>query len=124
VTDKIEAEIKVEQAKKAEREKLLAPKEPSKSPEPEGDSAAAAKEDVKGEEAPEATETAQGEAPDDVNATTEPTTATSAGDAAADTPAGQTNGEDAGRPGSSGAHKRSASELSTASDKSAKRQKK
>ncbi|KAH7148724.1 SWR1-complex protein 4 [Dactylonectria macrodidyma] len=71
VSDKIDAEIKVEQAKKAEREKVLAPPEPVPEKKPEGENGEADK---------------------------------------------------TGRPGSS--HKRSASVLSGASDKSSKRQKK
>ncbi|KAH7149480.1 SWR1-complex protein 4 [Dactylonectria estremocensis] len=85
VSDKIDAEIKVEQAKKAEREKALAPPEPV----PEK------KEDGEDDKHPEAADAPKDKPEDD---------------------------EASGRPESS--HKRSASVLSGASDKSSKRQKK
>ncbi|KAI1806816.1 hypothetical protein F4811DRAFT_509465 [Daldinia bambusicola] len=127
MNDKIEAEIRLEKAKKAEREKALAP------PQPE--------DEAKGEESEE-TPTANGEdkkedAAADKNAAVKtgseaPATNDEAkGDAAGESggpanAAGAEKGaEDKGvRPESSGGRKRSASVLSASSDKSAKRQKK
>lgn len=140
VTDKIDAEIKVEQAKKSEREKALAP------PETEGQA----------EKTEEGTESAGNIADESVvtngeDANASQVNASQAGDGdeagegedgnedgdedeAAETPKAEDeadladeeedNAEQGGRPGSSGAHKRSASVLSSMSDKSAKRQKK
>lgn len=130
VSDKIDAEIKIEQAKKAEREKALAPAES----EPE------TKEETKDGEgdvdkAPEAADTSKEKSEGDEVATTNPVSEAATKDAvdsaaptneAAETSAKpeEENGEadKNGRPGSS--HKRSASVLSGASDKSTKRQKK
>ncbi|KAH7376238.1 SWR1-complex protein [Plectosphaerella cucumerina] len=116
VTDKVDAEIKLEAAKKAEREEKLKPKEspaPQKADE-EANAPPAATEDDK-----EAANGADdGKDADDTAAPAEP-----AAEPAADAPTEEATKER--RPGSSGAHKRSASVLSTVSDdKGAKRQKK
>ncbi|KAF4967155.1 hypothetical protein FZEAL_10569 [Fusarium zealandicum] len=125
VSDKIDAEIKVEQAKKAEREKAMAPS---------GSEAEHDKEKRNGDEAENGImATCESAAkPNSENVTSE-----NAGDDAkqdSEAAASNTDGleastkgaaETTGRPGSSGVtRKRSASVLSTTSDKSIKRQKK
>ena len=146
VSDKLDGEIKIEQAKKAEREKTNAPPDASNA---EG-KAGAEKEDQKDDDvgdddeaddegdvtaAPGAVgddddETAKPSKNSDDNALSEtPAEAPNAGTAAdADEKNAQGEGEREERtlrPGSSGAsHKRSASVLSATSDKSSKRQKK
>ncbi|KAH7326057.1 SWR1-complex protein 4 [Stachybotrys elegans] len=134
VTDKIDAEIKIEQAKKAEREKDLAPgeAEPEKAEEPGSE----------GEKKEDATASAETAKPDEKQTDATAGAGEKLGEKAGDKPA--TADEDQQdleppadeaaesaveekneRPGSSGAsHKRSASVLSAVSDKSAKRQKK
>ncbi|KAL0942205.1 swr1-complex protein 4 [Colletotrichum truncatum] len=145
VTDKIDAEIKVELAKKAEREKLNAPPEPepaAESKEGQDESKAAEKEDDKPAESEKkaeaaATEPTKTDKPktngEEASAESPPATN---GEENADVPDAAEEGkgnvekekEKSGRPGSSGAsHKRSASVLSGGGgidDKSAKRQKK
>ena len=142
VNDKIDAEIKLERAKKAEREKHLAPPEPPAAPQPSS-------------EKTETTVTEEKKQPENAAAEAE-TAVASAGDQVAEAPASgqgpeaknappggnkpvaevdnpggdadikQEAGDDKGgeRPGSSNGNKRSASVLSSVSDKSAKRQKK
>ncbi|KAI9167632.1 SWR1-complex protein 4 [Paramyrothecium foliicola] len=128
VTDKIEAEIKLEQAKKAEREKALAPPETeqSKSSEAEAETAGNKDSEVsKSDDATEDKETAQGDKLEGGKPATEASATAAGSDKPADTPADQGKGEETARPGSSGVlHKRSSSVLSTVSDKSAKRHKK
>ena len=129
VTDKIEAEIKLEQAKNAEREKALAPAESdgkTADSEEAANVAASTKESetTKGDDI-SATETVKSEKANGTNNADEPSTKNGGGGDSTETPGDQGKGDDAGRPGSSGVlHKRSASVLSTVSDKSAKRQKK
>lgn len=142
VSDKIDAEIKVELAKKAEREKAQAPPEP----EPAAPEAEEKQEDGQGAEA--ATAADEPKAKPEGGAAPPPPAAASeakppggeeasnkndeAGSAAAVVPEASTKAADGaaeadknGRPNSSGnPHKRSASVLSGASDKSSKRQKK
>ncbi|GKT50972.1 SWR1-complex protein 5 [Colletotrichum spaethianum] len=140
VTDKIDAEIKLELAKKAEREKTNQPEADPAAESKEGEGASRSMEDKKDK-------TADGEtnveaAPAEAAKTDEPKTN---GDAAGAEAAAVTNGEGeaaapaateegkgdadkdrSARPGSSGAsHKRSASVMSAGGeDKTAKRQKK
>ncbi|KAF4493192.1 SWR1-complex 4 [Fusarium agapanthi] len=132
VSDKLDAEIKVEQAKKAEREKAMAP--------PESDSTVEkdkVDQDTGTGNNPEAgaatratTEKADGDvtsAPGDANKDASETTAPTieASDASSKETELLNENDKNGRPGSSGAaHKRSASVLSGVSDKSNKRQKK
>lgn len=132
VSDKIDSEIKVEQAKRAEREKAMAPPEAEKGT---GDAKAdAGTSDNKTDDTAKPTDDATAETNED-EAKAKPAGETSNGDAAdtatedqgASTKAGDDKHEreKSTRPGSSGAsHKRSASEISGTSDKSAKRQKK
>lgn len=132
VTDKIDGEIKIEQAKKAEREKALAPPETEDQAEEKteatGEEAGGAADEsvvTNGEEANDTTQAA--EAADDNNEATAQASAKADGEEdASDGEAENGAAEEKGlRPGSSGAtHKRSASVLSSVSDKSAKRQKK
>lgn len=133
VSDKLDGEIKIELAKKEEREKANAGSKPANAAETQdGGSGADQGDAAKGEEKATAT-TAEGtKSSEDVAATDskagKPPTSTGANQST-DSAAGK-NDEDAdpeksARPGSSGnAHKRSASVLSTVSDKSNKRQKK
>jgi DNA methyltransferase 1-associated protein 1 len=147
VSDKLDGEIKIEQAKKAEREKNQGPVDPEKGTTADGegkpdDDEGKKTDDTTGDE-PEDKATATGEASDDKAGETkdhqkaQPEEADHAGkgpppkpeqgeEAATEKPAqGQRERERSARPGSSsGPHKRSASVLSTMSDKSAKRQKK
>lgn len=134
VSDKIDAEIKVEQSKKAEREKLL------KASEPEADAAESKdmssppqSKDSGAEGTEESADVSAAETNGDVSAVPKPTgegddeNATGGG-SSTDKPEGSLDpkdGEKNVRPSSSGAsHKRSASELNEDGDKSAKRQKK
>ncbi|KAH6899952.1 hypothetical protein B0T10DRAFT_11478 [Thelonectria olida] len=134
VSDKIDAEIKVEQAKKAEREKAQAPLEPEQALEGEekregqsGDKGTDATNEPKakpeGGAAPAAAETkpsGEDSIKDEAASTAEAT------DASTKAAEGTGEADKPGRPGSSGnGHKRSASVLSGTSDKSpTKRQKK
>ncbi|KAH6968687.1 hypothetical protein HG530_006373 [Fusarium avenaceum] len=126
VSDKLESEIKIEEAKKAEREKALAP--------PESESSAGKDQETKdgdntegpGAAAANAEKTngivtsAPEDASKDALETAAPTTETADNETEQNTETDKN-----GRPGSSGAtHKRSASVLSNVSDKSNKRQKK
>ncbi|KAF5002313.1 hypothetical protein FDECE_10669 [Fusarium decemcellulare] len=125
VSDKIDAEIKVEQAKKAEREKVMAPPEPQAEPE-EGkkerddtNESARAAHDAAGKPNGNGITAGDDITKDSAEATASTTEAPgSSTKEAEEIPEVEKNG----RPGSS--HKRSASVLSSTSDKSAKRQKK
>lgn len=134
VSDKLDAEIKIEEAKKAEREKALAGPggEPTTAEAAEGDAADKMEEGKAEGDAPVGPSTKEQQAahtiedPDTDDAAAE---AAKAGDAAeAEDKPGEmpTDKEKTARLGSTGpaSHKRSASVLSTTSDKSAKRQKK
>lgn len=142
VSDKLDAEIKVEEAKRAEREKLHGPPPPPPPParadadsEKKSEEDAAAKSDGD-KDAPistdqpdgKATSTADdaGETNDDPSAQSAEATEEQAQDRKQDDAATKAGEADkTARPGSSsGAHKRSASVFSTVSDKSVKRQKK
>ncbi|KAK6951081.1 hypothetical protein Daesc_007610 [Daldinia eschscholtzii] len=127
MNDKIEAEIRLEKAKKAEREKALAP------PQPEDEAKAGESEetpttngeDKKGDAG------VNGDAVDKTNSEAPATNGERNGDAAgesgqsANAESAENGAEDKGvQPESSNGHKRSASVLSASSDKSAKRQKK
>lgn len=136
VSDKLEAEIKIEEAKKAEREKAAAGPEA----EGEGDAAAAEGEtQAKADDEPAADGDAAAAKPDEAAPTIEePETGAAEGDAAEAAKAEEaaeaadkaeemvTDKEKGSRLGSTGpsSHKRSASVLSAVSDKSSKRQKK
>ncbi|KAI1105093.1 hypothetical protein F4804DRAFT_305107 [Jackrogersella minutella] len=113
--DKVDAEIRLERAKKAEREKALGishPKEGAKA------GASGGGEKVNGDGV---NGTTNGQKEKEAHATN----GTTNGNKGADGVEKQTSSENkGGRPGSSGGHKRSASVLSGISDKSAKRQKK
>ncbi|KAK2056559.1 SWR1-complex protein 4 [Colletotrichum caudatum] len=144
VTDKIDAEIKLELAKKAEREKLKqpAPDSAAESKEKEGESAGQSAEEKKDKSAD--SEANAEAAPAEAAKTDEPKTngdaaraeapAATNGEAEAAVPAatedgkGEADKDRPARPGSSGAsHKRSASVMSAGGggdDKIAKRQKK
>jgi DNA methyltransferase 1-associated protein 1 len=126
VSDKLESEIKIEEAKKAEREKALAPPESESSAgkdqetkdgdNTEGPGAAAANAEKTNGNVTSAPE----DASKDALETAAPTTETADNETEQNTETDKN-----GRPGSSGAtHKRSASVLSNVSDKSNKRQKK
>ncbi|KAF9767366.1 swr complex subunit [Fusarium sp. DS 682] len=124
VSDKLDAEIKVEQAKKAEREKAMAPPESESTTEKDTidqDPQAAAAEGTTNVKTNSDVTSAPGDANKDASETAAPTTE------APDAPTKETGNdtEKNGRPDSSGAtHKRSASVLSSVSDKSNKRLKK
>jgi DNA methyltransferase 1-associated protein 1 len=145
VTDKIEAEIKLEMAKKEEREKKNAPpasetkpgdenKDKSAEASKDGKDAATATTDsdsskatASAQAAPSTDEgaasTGEGNAQVQMNGEEAASAAETKVDAAKDDASGEK--DKAARPGSSSAsHKRSASVLSTVSDKSSKRQKK
>lgn len=114
LSDKLEGEIKLEEAKKVERERAKGVLG--------GDEAGKAGEGEEGRKGKEATEEAAGEGG-------QAAAAEAKADGIKEEPGAEkekTTAPDAtaARPGSSGAHKRSASVLSTTSDKSAKRQKK
>ncbi|KAL6865974.1 swr complex subunit [Amphichorda felina] len=126
VSDKLDAEIKLEQAKKAEREKAQAPTE-------SGPREAEGADDEKAKAGPDtAIETTEEKAPKseedpkgEDNADPEKEGDGGGGEEAAAAGGEKGEGEKVTRGGSRGvAHKRSASVLSTVSDKSAKRQKK
>ncbi|KAK1994396.1 SWR1-complex protein 4 [Colletotrichum falcatum] len=143
VTDKIDAEIKLELAKKAEREKLKqpAPDPAAESKEKEAENASQSTEEkkdkpaddeAKAEAAPvEAAKTDEPNTNGDVAGAEAPAATNGEGEAAALPAAteegkGESDKDRPARPGSSGAsHKRSASVMSAGGDdKSAKRQKK
>ncbi|OAA60727.1 SWR1-complex protein 4 [Cordyceps fumosorosea ARSEF 2679] len=143
VSDKLDAEIKIEEAKKAEREKALAGPNEAAAGEPatatEGDAAAKTQEKAEGNAAASASAPDATKADEAAPTIEEPETgaaaaATKAEDAAPAAPAGDkaaatetpSEKEKPYRLASAGpaAHKRSASVLSATSDKSAKRQKK
>ncbi|KAF5659619.1 swr1-complex 4 [Fusarium heterosporum] len=126
VSDKLESEIKIEEAKKAEREKTMAPPEPESSVGKNQESSTGDNTDGSG------AATANGEganggvtpAPEDASKDGLETTAPTAETLDKETER-NTETDKNGRPGSSGAtHKRSASVLSNVSDQSNKRQKK
>ncbi|KAF4458040.1 SWR1-complex protein 4 [Fusarium austroafricanum] len=131
VSDKLDGEIKVEQAKKAEREKATAPPE---SESISGNQTDQEKDDGNNTEAAATVETttekASGgitSAPEDASKDASDTAApiTKALDVSTKEMEQDAETDKNGRPGSSGAtHKRSASVLSSVSDKSNKRQKK
>ncbi|KEY67111.1 hypothetical protein S7711_07086 [Stachybotrys chartarum IBT 7711] len=137
ITDKIDVEIKLEQAKKAEREKTAAPSSEATAEKvdgaTQGDSnggAVAANtttSDVPGEkgEQDKAADTVKPDVGDDDDAETPVAESAEASAQPTENGAEDAGDEKTDRPGSSGAsHKRSASVLSAVSDKSAKRQKK
>ncbi|EWZ37558.1 SWR1-complex protein 4 [Fusarium oxysporum f. sp. radicis-lycopersici 26381] len=132
VSDKLDAEIKVEQAKKAEREKAMAPPESDSTVEKDkadqdtgtgnNSEAGAATGATTGKADGDAT-SAPGDANKDASEIAAPTI--EASDASSKETGLLNEIDKNGRPGSSGAaHKRSASVLSSVSDKSNKRQKK
>ncbi|KAM0076015.1 swr complex subunit [Fusarium odoratissimum] len=133
VSDKLDAEIKVEQAKKAEREKAMAPPESDSTVEKDkadqdtgtgnnSEAGAAAAGATTGKADGDAT-SALGDANKDASEIAAPTI--EASDASSKETELLNEIDKNGRPGSSGAaHKRSASVLSSVSDKSNKRQKK
>ncbi|KAB5515251.1 hypothetical protein GE09DRAFT_1160679 [Coniochaeta sp. 2T2.1] len=112
VSDKVEAEIKLEEAKKAERDRArgIVP-EAEKKAEGQGEERIVPNSQESGGGAAEGGGGEEGQATERSETTTV---------AIKD----EDGGQETARPGSSGAHKRSASVLSTTSDKSAKRQKK
>ncbi|KAI5927392.1 SWR1-complex protein 4 [Camillea tinctor] len=140
MNDKIDAEIRTEQAKKAEREKALAASQAEGGAKAEGESSSQAqgksgdKGQVNGNKPATNGEPADKAANAKTNGEEPATNGTTDGesdetpDAMNDDEAEQVKeeaGDDrASRPGSSGGQKRSASVLSSVSDKSAKRQKK
>ncbi|CAJ2502557.1 Uu.00g099510.m01.CDS01 [Anthostomella pinea] len=133
INDKVDAEIKVEQAKKAERERASVAQAQAQTKSEDTDSS---REDKKSDQT--VTNGAGAAANDEVSGhpherTNREGTSTNGATAEAMQIDGagesslvkQETGDDkAARPGSSGAHKRSASDLSSVSDNSAKRQKK
>ncbi|KAI1336768.1 SWR1-complex protein 4 [Xylariaceae sp. FL0016] len=140
MNDKLDAEIKVELAKKAEREKATAPAQPAPQPNAENTAPAQPQND---EKSGDGAATVNGETPaaaacNQTDGTQPATNGTTKGESKGEdqdatkmdlgeTSAGikqEASDDKAPRPGSSGGHKRSASVLSTVSDKSAKRQKK
>jgi DNA methyltransferase 1-associated protein 1 len=126
VTDKVEAELKVEQAKKDEREAVKqANADPEgKTGESGGDAAGAPSQESEAAKGEDATSTAGAGVEKAAVSNNEVEAPASAGDSA-ENAGEETKADETGRPGSSGApHKRSASVLSSVSDKSAKRQKK
>ncbi|CCT68662.1 probable SWR1-complex protein 4 [Fusarium fujikuroi] len=132
VSDKLDAEIKVEQAKKAEREKAMAPPESESTVEKDkadqdpgtgNDSEAGAATGATAGKADGDVTSAPGDTSKDISEMTAPTI--EASDASSKETELLNEIDKNGRPGSSGAaHKRSASVLSSVSDKSNKRQKK
>ncbi|KAI0601531.1 SWR1-complex protein 4 [Biscogniauxia sp. FL1348] len=140
MNDKIDAEIRTEQAKKAEREKALAASQPETEAKTEGESATQAqgksgdKSQVNGNKPTTNGEAADAAASDKANGEELVTNGITKGADNETSDAMNIDGveqvkEEAGddkasRPGSSGGQKRSASVLSSISDKSAKRQKK
>jgi DNA methyltransferase 1-associated protein 1 len=132
VSDKLDAEIKVEQAKKADREKAMAPPESDSTVEKDkaDQDTGTGNNTEAGTAAGTTTEKADGDvtsAPGDTNKDASETAAPTieASDASNKETELLNETDKNGRPGSSGAaHKRSASVLSSVSDKSNKRQKK
>ncbi|KAI1062063.1 hypothetical protein LB506_009800 [Fusarium annulatum] len=132
VSDKLDAEIKVEQAKKAEREKAMTPPESESTVEKDktdqdpgtgNDSEAGAATGATAGKADGDVTSAPGDTSKDISEMTAPTI--EASDASSKETELLNEIDKNGRPGSSGAaHKRSASVLSSVSDKSNKRQKK
>ncbi|RBA11898.1 SWR1-complex protein 4 [Fusarium proliferatum] len=132
VSDKLDAEIKVEQAKKAEREKAVTPPESESTVEKDktdqdpgtgNDSEAGAATGATAGKADGDVTSAPGDTSKDISEMTAPTI--EASDASSKETELLNEIDKNGRPGSSGAaHKRSASVLSSVSDKSNKRQKK
>ncbi|KAF5639085.1 SWR1-complex 4 [Fusarium sp. NRRL 25303] len=132
VSDKLDAEIKVEQAKIAEREKAMAPPESESTVEKDkadqdkgtgNDSEAGAATGATAGKADGDVTSAPGDTSKDISEMTAPTI--EASDASSKETELLNEIDKNGRPGSSGAaHKRSASVLSSVSDKSNKRQKK
>ncbi|KAF5718272.1 SWR1-complex 4 [Fusarium globosum] len=132
VSDKLDAEIKVEQAKKAEREKAMAPPESESTVEKDkadqdpgtgNDSEAGAATGATAGKADGDVTSAPGDTSKDISEMTAP--AIEASEASSKETELLDEIDKNGRPGSSGAaHKRSASVLSSVSDKSNKRQKK
>ena len=136
VSDKLDAEIKLEAAKKAEREKAQAASQP-RTTEAEGTGDGGVKADPDAaiestedraqatEKAPQSGQKAEGNNGENPNADKGADANAGGDDDAADVDGKKGEEEKANRAdGSAAAHKRSASVLSTASDKSAKRQKK
>lgn len=138
ISDKLDGELKLEQAKKAERDKINGVTVESKAAE---ESSTAPASDAKKDSKAEAAATAEDGAAGTSSSTGEATKADKpVTNGEAEDHAGSANAEDnddksaeikqeatedkTNRPSSSGGHKRSASELSAASDQSAKRQKK
>ena len=117
VSDKLDAEIKLEQAKKAEREKALAPPEQK----PERAEGGGEAKGVGGREEFAASERLDKNDGDEKQAQPAPGHANDASEAKTSTAVG---GGAAAEESSGTLHKRSASVLSGVSDKSAKRQKK
>lgn len=120
VSDKIDGEIKIEQAKKADREKTMASAEPNAGQKTDGKA---------GDDNADKTIDEPGMTLENGDTTTDLGTGEDSNKGAVSATAPPTEDskdvEKNGRPGSSGAtHKRSASVLSSTSDKSAKRQKK
>jgi DNA methyltransferase 1-associated protein 1 len=134
VSDKIDAEIKVEQAKKADREKAQAPPQPEPTPGGEekqegqgGNKVTEAADEAKAKpEGGAASTAAEANPPGGESSKDESASAVEATDASTKIADGAGEGDKSSRPGSSGnAHKRSASVLSGTSDRSpTKRQKK
>lgn len=132
VSDKLDAEIKVEQAKKAEREKAMTPPESESTVEKDktdqdpgtgNDSEAGAATGATAGKVDGDVTSAPGDTSKDISEMTAPTI--EASDASSKETELLNEIDKNGRPGSSGAaHKRSASVLSSVSDKSNKRQKK
>lgn len=127
ISDKLDGEIKLEQAKKAERDKLHAPAQAANKPAQDSLEPSAVDAEVAVNAAltmgggaigttSSAAEVADDAQPDSMNVD-------QSGDKTADVKQEAVE-EKAPRPASSGGHKRSASELSAVSDQSAKRQKK
>ncbi|KAI1085324.1 SWR1-complex protein 4 [Whalleya microplaca] len=133
MNDKIDGEIKVEQGKKAERMKALGLPPPEAAAKTGDAASSTSNGKTEGTTAGTGNATVNGDKPNGA-APTANGTANGEGNGAMDVDESKGNGgaqikqestEDrAARPGSSGANKRSASVLSTVSDKSAKRQKK
>ncbi|KAF4334329.1 SWR1-complex 4 [Fusarium beomiforme] len=123
VSDKLDAEIKIEQAKKAERQKTMAPPEPESTTEKDKAEQAAAADGATNVKTNGDVTSAPGNANKDASETAAPTTE-ALGAPTKEIELGNETDKN-GRPDSSGAtHKRSASVLSGVSEKSSKRLKK
>ncbi len=132
--DKIDIEIKIEEQRKLEREKAKGilgqvdgatddpPKESEEAAAPTGADASEAATTSRNPSSADAKQHA--ESSGDIAAAAEPEAGATQPAANGDAPIKEDETEKSARPGSSGAHKRSASVLSTTSDKSSKRQKK